>query len=115
MEEEALDIGDLGIQENQVPRVDETLEKEKYIQENIISKGFKLDDLSCSITAHAWLTINEINLDTLKKEVEYFKNEQAKEAAKATKLKNLEEINLYSSEHYILTTHKQLENKGGKG
>jgi len=111
MEEEALDIGDLGIQENQVPRVDETLEKEKYIQENIISKGFKLDDLSCSITAHAGLTINEINLDTLKKEVESFKNEQAKEAAKATKLKNLEEINLYSSEHYILTTHKQLENK----
>lgn len=111
MEEEALDIGELGIQENQETKVDEKLEKEKYIQENIISKGFKLEDFTTSVTAHAGLTLNEISLDTLKKEVDYFKSEQLKEAEKATKLKNLEEINLYSPEHYQLTTHKQLENK----
>ena len=79
MEEgDILDIGDLGVEEqnqqNKGVKKDDNQEKQKYINDNIISKGYNLDDLSRSITVRTGLTINEISFDTLKKENEYFKS-----------------------------------------
>ena len=122
MEEgDILDIGDLGFddqqQANSINKVDENPEKQKYINDNIISKGYNLDDLSRSITVRTGLTINEISLDTLKKEIEFYKTQQLKESYKASKeLKasktktELVSTELYSPEHYQLKTAPQLEN-----
>ena len=64
-EGDILDIGDLGVEEGQIQgqkaKVDENPEKQKYINDNIISKGYNLDDLSRSITVRTGLTINEIS------------------------------------------------------
>ena len=120
-EKDILDIGDLGFDdENQqkvVSKIDENPEKQKYINDNIISKGYNLDDLSRSITVRTGLTINEISLDTLKKEIEFYKSQQLKESykvakeIKAGKTKKDELINeLYTSEHLKLKTVTQLEN-----
>ena len=88
-ENDYMDIGDLGNEEYQNNEenviVDDGPEKKKYLEDNIISKGYNLDDLSRSITIRTGLTINEISLDFLKKEVEYFKNEQKKEKSKLQK------------------------------
>ena len=120
-EKDILDIGDLGFDdENQqkvVSKTDENPEKQKYINDNIISKGYNLEDLSRSITVRTGLTINEISLDTLKKEIEFYKSQQLKESykvakeIKAGKTKKDELINeLYTSEHLKLKTVTQLEN-----
>ena len=120
-ENDILDIGDLGFDdENQqkgTSKIDENPEKQKYINDNIISKGYNLDDLSRSITVRTGLTINEISLDTLKKEIEFYKSQQLKESykvakeIKAGKTKKDELINeLYTSEHLQLKTVTQLEN-----
>ena len=63
MEEgDILDIGDLGVEEGKTNsinnQVDENPEKQKYINDNIIAKGYNLDDLSRSITVRTGLTIN---------------------------------------------------------
>ena len=103
--------------ENPEQKKEEEEAKENYIKETITSKGFRLEELSTSVTTHLGLTIKEISLDTLKKEVELFKQEQAakhaKEAkeAKANVLKYLEIMNLYSPEHYELKTLAQQQNK----
>ena len=121
MEEgDILDIGDLGFddqQGNSINKVDENPEKQKYINDNIISKGYNLDDLSRSITVRTGLTINEISLDTLKKEIEFYKTQQLKESYKASKemkaSKNKSELvstELYSPEHFQIKTAPQLEN-----
>ena len=122
-ENDYMDIGDLGNEEYQNNEenviVDDGPEKKKYLEDNIISKGYNLDDLSRSITIRTGLTINEISLDFLKKEVEYFKNEQKKEKSKlqkelksSTKTEKNELIKtLFSPEHYDLITKSQLENK----
>ena len=118
------DIGDLGFDEEQTDtkpkttKVDENQEKQKYINDNIISKGFNLDDLSRSITLRTGLTINEISFDTLKKEIEFYKSQQLKDSYKASKEmkipKNMkkEEIvgDLFAPYHYQLKTASQLEN-----
>ena len=120
-EKDILDIGDLGFddenQQKEVSKIDENPEKQKYINDNIISKGYNLDDLSRSITVRTGLTINEISLDTLKKEIEFYKSQQLKESykvakeIKAGKTKKDELINeLYTSEHLKLKTVTQLEN-----
>ena len=122
MEEgDILDIGDLGVEEGQIQgqkaKVDENPEKQKYINDNIISKGYNLDDLSRSITVRTGLTINEISLDTLKKEIEFYKTQQLKESYKASKeLKSSKTKNevvsteLYAPENFQLKTAPQLEN-----
>ena len=121
MEEgDILDIGDLGVEEGaggQSAKVDENPEKQKYINDNIIAKGYNLDDLSRSITIRTGLTINEISLDTLKKEIEFYKTQQLKESykaskeIKATKVKKEEITNdLYAPEHLQLKTAVQLAN-----
>ena len=123
MEEgDILDIGDLGVEEEkkqtQSKKVDESPEKQKYINDNIIAKGYNLDDLSRSITVRTGLTINEITFDTLKKEIEFYKTQQLKESYKATKeMKAAAKVNrseisteLYAPEHFQLKTAPQLEN-----
>ncbi len=62
-ENDILDIGDLGFdeEEKQEQVKDENPEKQKYINDNIIAKGYNLEDLSRSITVRTGLTINEIS------------------------------------------------------
>ena len=122
-EKDIMDIGDLGAEaerekeQEQIP--DESPEKKKYIDENVISKGIYLEDLSRSITIRTGLTINEINLDLLKKEVEFFKNEQKKESLKLEKeLKSASKMEkndilkkLFSNERFQIKTKSQLNNK----
>ena len=88
-EDDILDIGDLGFDEEdknaQNQTKDENPEKQKYINDNIIAKGYNLEDLSRSITVRTGLTINEISLDTLKKEVEFYKTQQLKESYRVAK------------------------------
>ena len=71
MNEDIFDIGDLGFDDDQqkkeeIQKQDENPEKQKFINDNIIAKGYNLEDLSRSITVRTGLTINEISLDTLK-------------------------------------------------
>jgi len=117
-----LDIGELGFEEGQQQeskpkKVDENPEKQKYINENIISKGYNLEDLSRSITVRTGLTINEISLDTLKKEIEFYKTQQLKESYKATKEIKVSNIkkddvmtDLFAPEQLKVKTFVQLEN-----
>ena len=121
MNNDILDIGDLGVEEESQQKktvnIDENPEKQKYINDNIISKGYNLEDLSRSITIRTGLTINEISLDTLKKEIEFYKSQQLKESykvakeIKAGKTKKDDLLNeLYTTEHFKLKTVAQLEN-----
>ena len=121
-ENEALDVDDIGLdqekEKSNEEKKDEGPEKQKYINDNVIAKGYNLDDLSRSITIHTGLTINEISLEVLKKEIKIFKKKKKKESAKAEKelkssgktQKNEMLKMLFSPEHYQLKTHAQLEN-----
>ena len=121
MQDDIFDIGDLGFdddeqKEKKVKVQDENPEKQKFINDNIIAKGYNLDDLSRSITVRTGLTINEITLDTLKKEVEFYKTQQLKESykvakeMKAGKSKKYDIItDLYAQEKFLLKTAKNLE------
>ena len=118
-----MDIGDLGFADNNAinsaeKNDEESKEKQKFINDNIISKGYNLEDLSSSITMRTGLTINEISLDTLKKETEFFKTQSMKETYKATKsLKSGKSAKddylkeLYEPENIDLKTTTQLESK----
>ena len=119
MHDDIFDIGDLGFDEepkDQQEQVkDENPEKQKYINDNIIAKGYNLEDLARSITVRTGLTINEIKLDTLKKEVEFYKTQQLKESykvakeMKAGKAKKDDIITqLYDQEKFSLKTAKIL-------
>ena len=125
MEEDILDIEVFNIEEGleqnneDFKQIDENPEKQKYINDNIISKGYNLDDLSRSITIRTGFTINEISFAILKKEIDFFIKEQIKESTKikketksSTKMQKNELIKLlYSPEHYQLKTHSQPKNK----
>ena len=113
-----LDIGDLGFEgeEKKDVKIDENPEKQKYINDNIIAKGYNVEDLSRSITVRTGLTINEISLDTLKKEVEFYKTQQLKESykvakeMKAGKTKKDDILTqLYALENYKISTYKELD------
>ncbi len=58
---------------------DEDSEKLKYINENIIDKGYNPEDLNAFIINRRACSIEEITYDILKKEIEDFKNEQLKD------------------------------------
>lgn len=119
MIDDALDeIGEIGFDDTPKPQKDETADKQKYINENIIAKGYNLEELCRSITIRKGLTINEISLDTLKTEVEFFKNQQMKEAIKSVKstkmgkTKKEDLVNeLYQTESLSLKTAAQQDNK----
>ena len=63
--------------ENQI--LDEESEKQKYINENIIDKGYNPEDLNAFIINRRASSIEEISLKILKIEIEAFKNEQLKD------------------------------------
>ena len=125
MEEDALDEEVLNLDEgigqaqDISKKKDEGPEKQKYINDNIISKGYNLDDLSHSITIRTGFTINEISFDILKKEIDFFIKEQIKESSKAnkdskssSKMQKNELLKLlYCPEHYQLKTNTQPQNK----
>ena len=115
MEENDLYLGDLGLKEEKdtylQQKPEEGIEKKKYIDEHIISKGLNLEDLSRSITLRTGLTINEISLSLLKKEIDFFKKDQKKEELNNKLQKTNIVKELYSPEHYELETLKQPKNK----
>ena len=108
-------LGDLGLKEEKdtylQQKPEEGIEKKKYIDEHIISKGLNLEDLSRSITLRTGLTINEISLSLLKKEIDFFKKDQKKEELNNKFQKTNIVKELYSPEHYELETLKQPKNK----
>ena len=61
------------------PIIDEESEKQKYINENIIDKGYNPEDLNAFIINRRACSIEEISLKILKIEIEAFKNEQLKD------------------------------------
>ena len=61
------------------PIIEEESEKQKYINENIIDKGYNPEDLNAFIINRRACSIEEINLKILKLEIEAFKNEQLKD------------------------------------
>ena len=120
MNDDIFDIGDLGFDDDQKETTnkikDENPDKQKYINDNIIAKGYNLEDLSRSITVRTGLTINEISLDTLKKEVEFYKTQQLKESYKVAKemksgktKKDDIITDLYAQEKFFIKTAKNPE------
>ena len=59
---------------------DEESQKQNYINENIIDKGYNPEDLNAFIINRRAVSIEEINLNILKIEVDAFKNEQLNDA-----------------------------------
>ena len=111
-------LGDLGLEKEKnsylQQKPEEGIEKKKYIDEHIISKGLNIQDLSRSITLRTGLTINEISLSLLKKEIDVFKKEQNTKLEKDlnNKLQKNDLIKaLFSPEHYELETLKQPKNR----
>ena len=59
--------------------IDDDSEKLKYINENIIDKGYNVDDLNAFIISRRAISIEEISLSLLKLEIEDFKNEKLRD------------------------------------
>ena len=60
--------------------LDESSEKQRYINENIIDKGYNPEDLNSFIINRRAGSIEEINLKILKEEIEAFKNSLLEDA-----------------------------------
>ena len=84
--------------------IDDDSEKLKYIDENIIDKGYNVDDLNAFIIGRRAVSIEDLPLNLLKIEIEDFKNEKLKDAFITVKktmalTKRDEQLNeLYSSQ-----------------
>ena len=84
---------------------DEESEKQNYINENIIDKGYNPEDLNAFIINRRAVSIEEINLNILKIEVEAFKSEQLQDTFTTIRktmplTKRDEQLNeLYSSQN----------------
>ena len=87
---------------------DEDSEKLKYINENIIDKGYNPEDLNAFIINRRASSIEEVTLDILKIEIDQFKNEKLKETFTTIKktmplTKRDEQLNeLYSNQVFII-------------
>ena len=83
---------------------EEESEKQKYINENIIDKGYNPDDLNAFIIKRRLVSSERISLEDLKTEIEAFKNEQLQDTYTTIKktmplTKKDEQLSeLYSSE-----------------
>ena len=84
--------------------IDDDSEKLKYINENIIDKGYNVDDLNAFIISRRAVSIEEMSLSLLKLEIEDFKNEKLRDTFITIKktmalTKRDEQLNeLYSSQ-----------------
>ena len=67
-------------EEEEENKIDESAEKQKYINENIIDKGYNPEDLNAFIINRRAGTIEEISLKILKQEIEAFKNSLLEDA-----------------------------------
>ena len=86
--------------------IDDDSEKLKYIDENIIDKGYNVDDLNAFIIGRRAVSIEDLPLNLLKIEIEDFKNEKLKDAFITVKktmalTKRDEQLNeLYSNQNF---------------
>ena len=92
--------------------IDDDSEKLKYINENIIDKGYNVDDLNAFIISRRAISIEEISLSLLKLEIEDFKNEKLRDTFITIKktmalTKRDEQLNeLYSSQIFHINKYK---------
>ena len=90
-------------------------EKQKYINDNIIEKGYNPEDLSNYITRIRGVGINSFSLNELKKLIEDFKTEQLKISLKSVNIKTNKKSTpfeiLYSDCEFESKTSKQQETK----
>ena len=90
-------------------------EKQKYINDNIIEKGYNPEDLSNYITRIRGVEINKFSLNELKKLIEDFKTEQLKISLKSVNIKTNKKSTpfeiLYSDCEFQAKTSKQQETK----
>lgn len=63
----------------------ENVKKQGYINDNIIEKGYNLDELSAYIVYRRGLSIEELSFAQLKGEIDSFKNEKLKDTYKSVK------------------------------
>ena len=90
-------------------------EKQKYINDNIIEKGYNPEDLSNYITRIRGVGINSFSLNELKKLIEDFKTEQLNISLKSVNVKKNKKSTpfeiLYSDCEFESKTSKQQETK----
>ena len=86
-------------------------ERQHYINENIIEKGYNPDELFNFITRTKGMEINLISFDELKNLIEQFKNEQLSKTISSVQLKKDYSFDIYSPFEYIINTRKQQESE----
>ena len=90
-------------------------EKQKYINENLIEKGYNPEDLSNFVTRHLGVSIDTLDLEKLKEMVNSFKNEQLKNTYSSVKIKKEKKLSLnellYTPEKYSIQTNTQQDCK----
>ena len=90
-------------------------EKQKYINENLIEKGYNPEDLSNFVTRHLGVSIDTLDLEKLKEMVNSFKNEQLKNTYSSVKVKKEKKLSLnellYTPEKYSIQTNTQQDCK----
>ena len=90
-------------------------EKQNYINDNIIEKGYNPEDLSNYIVRIRGIEINSISLNELKKLIEDFKTEQLNISLKSLNMKQNKKATsfeiLYSDCEFESKTSKQQETK----
>jgi hypothetical protein len=86
-------------------------ERQHYINENIIEKGYNPDELFNFITRTKGMEINLISFDELKNLIEQFKNEQLSKTISSIQSKKDYSFDIYSPFEYIINTRKQQESE----
>lgn len=93
--------------------------KSQYINENIISKGYNLEEFSKFVITELQLSIDHISLEELKIQIERFKSKGLKDIYRAVRDENKKSVPekesptdfLYLPEKYSFTTKTQEKNK----
>lgn len=89
--------------------------KSKFINENIISKGYNLEDLSNFIMNESQKNINELQFSELKELINRFKNKGLIDIYKVVKQRKVKPENpldlLYAQENFEFITQQQEDNK----
>ena len=86
-------------------------EKQNYINENIIEKGYNPEELSNFIIRTKGMEINLIPFEELKNLIEEFKNEQLSKTISSVQSKKDYSFDIYSPFEYIINTRKQQESE----
>ena len=86
-------------------------ERQNYINENIIEKGYNPEELSNFIIRTKGMEINLIPFEELKNLIEEFKNEQLSKTISSVQSKKDYSFDIYSPFEYIINTRKQQESE----